>query len=121
MRIDPKHLAAFRAAIGARDDDSVCVLYPHVLGFRLQMALLTHLAFPLPIWNALQIRNRLVRHRAIEPGATLELWLKGPVFYGEEVALSANTRDGAVQFGLALAGDSRMALRGSWHGAVAPI
>jgi len=73
MRIDPKHLAAFRAAIGARDDDSVCVLYPHVLGFRLQMALLTHPAFPLPIWNALQVRNRLLRHRAVEPGATFEM------------------------------------------------
>ena len=48
---------------------------------------------------------------------TLELWLKGPVFYGEEVALSANGRSGAIQFDLALAGDSRMALLGSWHGA----
>jgi acyl dehydratase len=249
LRIDRDHLAAFRAAVGARDGDAVCVLYPHVLGFRLQMALLTHPAFPLPIWNALQIRNRLVRRRVIEPGATiemetrtaqhrrvdkglevelhtrlsqgtallweswvtyfyrgrfgasdgqaqpaappdlrdaavaqrlrmppgdgwkfgsltgdyngihcfpwyarrfgfrtaflhpqrvaglcmarlagprseaqtLELWLKGPVFYGEEVALSANARDGVVQFGLALAGDSRMALLGSWQGATAPI
>ncbi len=254
LRIDPRHLAAFRAAVGARDDDdAICVLYPHVLGFRLQMALLTHPAFPLPIWNALQIRNRLVRHRAIEPGAsleletrtaqhrcvdkgleielhtrlsqgtelqwesqvtyfyrgrfgardgqvqpaaapdlagaslverfrtppgggwtfgsltgdyngihcwpwyarrfgfrsaflhpqraaglcmarlaashavprseaqTLELWLKGPVFYGEEVALSAKTDDGAVHFGLALAGDSRMALLGAWPGAAEPI
>ena len=250
LRIDPRHLAAFRAAVGARNDDrAVCVLYPHVLGFRLQMALLTHRAFPLPIWNALQIRSRLVRHRAVGPGAilemetrtaqhrrvdkglevdlhtrlsqgtellwessvtyfyrgrfgasdgpaqpaappdlrdaavveqfrmplgggwafgsltgdyngihcwpwyarrfgfraaflhpqraaglcmarlegprsvaqTLELWLKGTVFYGEEVALSAKTREGGVQFGLALAGDSRMALLGSWHGAAAPI
>ncbi|MFZ2650684.1 MAG: hypothetical protein WA210_11340 [Burkholderiaceae bacterium] len=249
LRIDPRHLAAFRATVGARDDDAVGVLYPHVLGFRLQMALLTHPAFPLPIWNALQIRNRLVRHRAIEPGAildmetrtaehrrvakglevelhtrlsqgtellwessvtyfyrgrfgasdgpaqpaqppdlrgaavvehlrmpsgggwafgsltgdyngihcwpgyarrfgfrtaflhpqrvaglcmtrleaprseaqTLELWLKGPVYYGKDVALSANAHDGAVQFGLALAGDSRMALLGSWHGAAAPV
>lgn len=69
----PKHLAAFRASVGARDDAAVCVLYPHVLGFRLQMVLLTHPAFPLPIWNALQIRNRLMRHRAIEPGAILEM------------------------------------------------
>jgi len=51
---------------------------------------------------------------------TLELWLKGPVFYCEEVALSTTAREGAVQFGLALAGDSRMALLGSWHGAAAP-
>jgi len=43
------------------------------------------------------------------------------VFYGEEVALSANARHGAVQFGLTLAGDSRKALLGSWHGAAAPV
>jgi hypothetical protein len=248
LRFDARHLAALRAAVGARaDDDALFVLYPHVLGFRLQMALLTHPVFPLPIWNALQIRDRLAQHRATEPGAilametrtaqhrrvdkglevdlhtrlshgtellwesavtyfyrgrfgagdgqvpfavapdladasvvarfamprgggwnfgsltgdyngihcwswyarrfgfrsaflhpqraaglcmtrlegprseaqTLELWLKGPVFYGEEVALSADVRDGAVQFGLRLAGDSRMALLGSWRSGAA--
>jgi len=52
---------------------------------------------------------------------TLELWLKGPVCYGEEAALSANARDGAAEFGVALAGESRMAPLGSWQGAAAPV
>jgi len=73
LRIDPDHLARFRAATGLGDEGGVSVLYPHVLGFRLQMALLTHPAFPLPIWNALQIRNRLVRHRNLNLGESLEL------------------------------------------------
>jgi hypothetical protein len=73
LRIDPQHVAAFCAATGLRETDPISVLYPHVLGFRLQMALLTHPAYPLPIWGALQIRNRLVRHRHINPGETLDL------------------------------------------------
>ncbi|MEI6738375.1 MAG: acyl dehydratase, partial [Pseudomonadota bacterium] len=73
LRFDRGHLAAFRTATGLRDSNSISILYPHVLGFRLQMALLTHPAYPLPIWGALQIRNRLVRHRHIGLTESLEL------------------------------------------------
>jgi hypothetical protein len=73
LRIAPAHLAAYRKAIGRADGDGASVLYPHVLGFRLQMALLTHRAYPLPIWGALQIRNRLVRHRRIDLRQSLDL------------------------------------------------
>ncbi|MBI2752099.1 MAG: acyl dehydratase [Betaproteobacteria bacterium] len=73
LRIEPAHLAAFRELTGLGKEDGVSVLYPHVLGFRLQMALLTHRAYPVPIWNALQVRNRLVRHRQIDLRETLEL------------------------------------------------
>lgn len=73
LRIESDHLAAFRRASGLFEEDGVSILYPHVLGFRLQMALLTHRAYPLPIWNALQIRNRLVRHRRFRTGERLDL------------------------------------------------
>jgi hypothetical protein len=73
LRIDADHFAAFERATGLSRADGVSILYPHVLGFRLQMATLTHRAFPLPIWNALQIRNRLVRHRFIDPEGTYDL------------------------------------------------
>ena len=73
LRIGTDHLAAFRRASGLIEEDSVSVLYPHVLGFRLQMALLTHRAYPLPIWGALQIRNRLIRHRHLHVGERLDL------------------------------------------------
>ena len=49
------------------------ILYPHVFGFRLQMAILTHPAFPLPIWGALQIRNHLLQCRPIPEDAVLDL------------------------------------------------
>jgi len=73
LRIETDHLAAFRRASGLFEEEGVSILYPHVLGFRLQMALLTHRAYPLPVWNALQIRNRLVRHRRFRPGERLDL------------------------------------------------
>lgn len=63
VRLVREHEAGFRNATGCNADS---VLYPHVLGFRLQMALLTHPAFPMPLWKALQVRNLLVRHRPLD-------------------------------------------------------
>ncbi len=245
LQIRPQHLAAFRAATQSSTQDDISILYPHVLGFRLQMALLTHRAFPFPIWHALQIRNQLTRHRKLHTGDVLDLqtmahqfrrvdkgvevdlrstllrdseciwestvtyfyrgqsaptpvdaaspsaptlcdapvlaqfqmpthggwqfgaltgdyngihwaswyarrfgfrsaflhpqrvaglclaklaapqseaqrldlWIKGPLPYGADVTLRAGQRDGALQFGLSLADDSRMALVGSWRAA----
>ncbi|HKM87390.1 MAG TPA: acyl dehydratase [Xanthobacteraceae bacterium] len=73
LRVGRSELQAFRQAIGASENELVSVLDPHVFGFRLQMALLTHRAFPLPIWTALQIRNRLVRHKLFDLGEALNL------------------------------------------------
>lgn len=72
-RVDPAELRAFRQATGLAERHGVPILYPHVCGFRLQMALLTHRAYPLPIWTALQIRNRLVRHKLFGPGETFDM------------------------------------------------
>jgi len=100
LRIAPHHWAAFCAATGAREAEEVPVLYPHVLGFRLQMALLTHPAFPPPIWRALQIRNRLVRHAHIDRADSFELETRvegqRQVAKGLEVDLSSHlSRDSA--------------------------
>jgi hypothetical protein len=65
-------LSAFARATGLASGDAP-ILYPHVLGFRLHMAVLTHPAFPLPIWNALQIRNRFVAHARLDPDALYTL------------------------------------------------
>lgn len=73
LRIERSQLQAFRQATGSAESEGVPVLYPHVFGFRLQMALLTHRAYPLPIWTALQIRNRLVRHALFDPRETMDM------------------------------------------------
>lgn len=73
LRIDADHLTEYCRASGLPEQRYASILYPHVIGFRLQMALLTHRAFPLPVWNALQIRNRLVQHRHIGVGERFDL------------------------------------------------
>ncbi|MBI2753553.1 MAG: acyl dehydratase [Betaproteobacteria bacterium] len=73
-RVAGKALDCFLALTGLADDNPYwALLYPHVAGFRLQMALLTHPAFPFPIWGALQIRNHLVLHRSFARGEVLEM------------------------------------------------
>lgn len=64
-------LEDFLAVTGLADHPTWPLVYPHVVSFRLQMAVLTDRAFPLPIWNALQIRNRLVLHRLFDRGVAL--------------------------------------------------
>lgn len=73
FRFEPAQLQAFHRATGLRVNSGVPVLLPQVIGFRLVMALLTHPAYPLPIWSALQVRNRLVRHVRIDPGEQLDM------------------------------------------------
>jgi len=72
-RIDPRHLARFLRLTGLRADRGVPMLYPHVFGFPLHMVILTHPAFPLPIWGALQVRNHLLQRRPISADAVLDL------------------------------------------------
>lgn len=71
-RVDPRLLGALLRLTGMGGEHGL-VLYPHVFGFPLQMSILTHPAFPLPIWRVLQIRNHLLQHRTIPAGASLDL------------------------------------------------
>ncbi len=66
-RVDPYPRLVARWT-GTDDNGAVPVLFPHGCGFRLQMCLLTHRAFPLPIWWALQFRNRPARYRRVDAG-----------------------------------------------------
>lgn len=71
----------------SRDVDEVCALaeqarsdflpflYFHIVGFRLQMALLTHPAFPVPIWRMLQVRNSLVQRVPVHRSASVDFEL----------------------------------------------
>jgi hypothetical protein len=81
LRIDTHHLRAFismtglpmSAGISLLHSPAAALLYPHVFGFPLHMALLTHRAFPLPIWGTLQIRNHMLLHRPFSERETLNL------------------------------------------------
>jgi len=71
-RVEPRKVAELAASAGAPASAGVSILYPHVFGFPLHMAILTHPEFPIPIWRILQIRNRLVQHAPIAMGATID-------------------------------------------------
>ena len=70
--VDRARLAEFLRLTGLRAGRGLPILYPHVFGFPLLMVILTHRAFPLPIWGALQIRNHLRQHRPIAEDAVLD-------------------------------------------------
>jgi len=72
-RVAGETLDSFLALTGLAGNPHWALLYPHVAGFRLQMTLLTHPAFPFPIWGALQIRNHLVLHRLFARGDVLDM------------------------------------------------
>jgi acyl dehydratase len=46
---------------------------------------------------------------------TLDLWIKGPLFYGANVLLQAAHGEDGLRFGLSLDGDPRAALAGNWR------
>lgn len=73
MRIDRRELDTFLRLTGLKADGEVPLLYPHVVGFPLLMSILTCPAFPLPIWNALQIRNHLLQLRPIPASEVLDM------------------------------------------------
>lgn len=61
-------LATLQRLAGRADDatsERLLLLAPHVTGFRLSLAMLMHRHWPLPIWRALQLRNRLIRRGEI--------------------------------------------------------
>jgi len=72
-RVGGTRLDVFLALTGLEGHPLWALLYPHVNAFRLQMTLLTDLAFPFPIWGALQVRNHLVLREPIARGEVLDL------------------------------------------------
>lgn len=72
-RVDPRGLEELRRLGSSGSAPTLPLLYPHVLGFPLQMVILTHPSFPLPIWRTLQIRNHLLQHQPIPADAVLDL------------------------------------------------
>jgi acyl dehydratase len=68
--------ADFLALCGMPADSELSILYPHTAGFPLLMAMLSHPAFPLPIWRVLQVRNHLTLHETIAPDAVLDFTVR---------------------------------------------
>lgn len=73
LRVHRNQLDDFLQLTGLQAHAGLPMICPHVFGFRLQMVVLTHPTFPIPIWSALQIRNQLLQHRPIAADARMDL------------------------------------------------
>lgn len=76
QRCSPRELADYFELSGLPAGDRLSVLYPHTVSFPMLMAVLSHPAFPLPIWRVLQVRNQLSLHEAIAANAVLDFTLR---------------------------------------------
>lgn len=76
QRCSPRELADYFELSGLPAGDRLSVLYPHTVSFPMLMAVLSHPAFPLPIWRVLQVRNRMTQHEAIAPDAALDFTVR---------------------------------------------
>jgi len=84
IRIDRQHLRSFLEMTGLPSGEGIMklgagrgavasLLYPHVFGFPLLMALVTQRDVPLSLWRALQIRNHFLLHRPYSEHEMLDL------------------------------------------------
>ncbi len=68
-----KHLAAYNEVCGFGLRDALPLTYPHVLGFPLQMRLMTGSGFPFPLPGLVHVANRITRSRPLTLDEPLEI------------------------------------------------
>jgi acyl dehydratase len=73
LRVEPDDLAAYAHVCGFSLRDELPATYPHVLAFGLHLALMADRRFPFGAVGLVHIANRIVQHRPIELGETLQL------------------------------------------------
>ena len=71
VEVDPGHLARYSRVCGYTVGEALPAAYPHVLAFPLHMDLLA--ASPFSALGVVHIANRIVQHRPLSLGETLEL------------------------------------------------
>lgn len=73
VRVDRDQLASYAHVCGFSLRDTLPATFPHVLAFPLHLALMTDSRFPFPAIGLVHLSNRIVQHRPIDLGETLEL------------------------------------------------
>jgi acyl dehydratase len=71
--IDPAHLSAYNKVCGYRLTDELPITYPHILGFPLQVKLMTDSDFPFPLVGAVHLANRITQHQPVRADSVLKL------------------------------------------------
>lgn len=73
LSVDPAHVARYAKACGFRVRDELPITYPHVLGFELQLRLMTGPGFPFPPAGLVHVANRITQHRPLAVSEPLSL------------------------------------------------
>ncbi|RSM84583.1 hypothetical protein DMH04_20970 [Kibdelosporangium aridum] len=73
VAVDPGHLSAYAKVCGFRLTDQLPITYPHVLGFPLQVKLMTDNDFPFPLVGSVHIANRITQLRPLYTTDALRL------------------------------------------------
>ncbi|MEU7478589.1 MaoC/PaaZ C-terminal domain-containing protein [Lentzea sp. NPDC042327] len=68
-----KHLAAYNEVCGFGLRDALPLTYPHVLGFPLQLELMTGAGFPFPLPGLVHVANRITQSRPLRLDEPLEV------------------------------------------------
>jgi acyl dehydratase len=76
FEIRREHVAAYARVCGFPDKDSVPVTYPHILGFGLQLDVMSDPAFPFPAIGSIHLANTITTRRAIAVGETVEVTVR---------------------------------------------
>lgn len=73
VTVSLEHLAAYSSVCGFGLRDALPLTYPHVLGFPLQMKLMTGAGFPFPLPGLVHVANRITQSRPLTVGEPLEI------------------------------------------------
>lgn len=71
--VDREHLHAYQRICGFNVDDTLPHTYPHILGFPLQMALLSKPDFPVPLVGLVHLENAITVHRRLTADDVLDV------------------------------------------------
>jgi acyl dehydratase len=66
--LDAQHIADYAAVCGFSPLHGVPMTYPHVLGFPLQLMLMTESAFPYPVIGLVHLCNTIRQHQRLQAG-----------------------------------------------------
>ena len=71
--VDPSRLKKYRDICGFGASKSLPITYPHVLATPLQLAVLTHKAFPVRLPGLIHVENEIIQRRPIPENAKLDI------------------------------------------------
>jgi acyl dehydratase len=74
--VEREHLLAYQRVCGFTGGDVLPHTYPHVLGFPLQVALMTDRSFPLPLPGLVHLENQITVHRRLTADDRLDLTVR---------------------------------------------